>query len=186
VALVTLEEVKGFLQGSAGDEDDALLTSLIGAVTRSFANHTHREFEPTADETRTFAHGGGTYLNLSPFDLRSVVELRTGTEGSNPSLVAVSDFHLRPLPNRDGVFQWIKLAANPGECEVTIKGDWGFAAIPEDIKNLAKTQIALWMRRDIQAYERTFNIDGGFFERPEALASSVRGGLSDYRRLVLP
>ena len=186
MSLVSLEEVKGFLQASPDAEDEALLETFIGAVTRSFRNHTHREFEPTDDKTRGFAHPGGAYLSISPFDLRTVEEVRTGTEGASPSTLAEGEYALRPLPARDGVFQWLKLAADPGECEITIKGDWGFAAVPEDIKHLALTQIALWMRRDIQAFERTFNIDGGFFERPEALSSAVRGGLGDFKRLVLP
>ncbi len=187
MSLVSLEEVKGFLQANPNTEDEELLETFITAVTRSFRNHTHREFEATETaEERRFAHPGGIYLNIAPYDLRSVVEVRTGVEGGNPSTLTATDYALRPLPARDAVYQWLKLAADPGECEVTIKGEWGFPSVPEDVKNLAKTQIALWLRRDIQAYERTFNIDAGFFERPEALSSAVRGGLGDYKRLVLP
>jgi len=187
VSLVSLEEVRGFLQANPDADDDELLKAFITAVTRSFRNHTHREFEPTEDaEERRFAHPGGIYLSIAPCDLRSVIEVKTGVEGGNPSTLTATEYALRPLPVRDGVYQWLKLAADPGECEVTIKGEWGFAAVPDDVKHLAKTQIALWLRRDIQAYERTFNIDTSFLERPEALSSAVRGGLSDYKRLVLP
>lgn len=187
MSLVTLAEVNDFL-GKAKDSEDnkELLEAFILAVTRSFQRYTHREFEPTDDAERVFAHRGGRLFNMVPYDLRSVAEVKTGTDSLTPKTLVATDYRLRPLPAHDGVYQWLRLAADPGECEITVKGDWGFEEVPADVKHWALTTIALWLRRDVQAFERTFNIDQGFLERPEALPSAVRGGLATYARPVLP
>lgn len=187
MSLVTLGEAKAFLDiDEDKKDDDDLLTSYVLGVTRSFRNFTNREFEPTDAEERAFAHRGGRLLDVAPYDLRSVSEVRTGIETTAPSTLAATDYRLRPLPPRDGVFKWLRFNTDPGEGEVAIKGDWGFEAVPEDVKHWALTQISLWLKREVQAFERTYHLDESFLERPEALASAVRGGLADYARVVGP
>lgn len=183
--LLTVEEVRNYTQSEAASLDDGPIDILIGAVTREFAKFTGREFEPSdGEETRTFLHAGGRWVDLAPFDLRTASEVLTGTEGETPA--TATGYRLRPLPAEDGVFQRIALAAPLAECEVTVTGEWGFAEVPDDIKHLALATVTIWAKREIEVFERTYNIDSSYFERPRELPSAVEAGLANYKRIVLP
>lgn len=184
MSLVTLEEVKDFLEIAEDDDgEDALLGGYIESVSRAFRNHTKREFEATDGQERHFAHRGGVLLNVDPYDLRSVSSVRIAVDSGSPKTLEEGEYRLRPLPAVDDVYQWIRFTREVWPGEVAIEGDWGFPEIPEDVKHWAKTQIALWMHRELQQLERTFSLDGQYLERPQDLASAVQGGLSDYERV---
>jgi hypothetical protein len=183
--LLTVEEVRDYTQSEAASLDDGPIDILIGAATREFAKFTKREFEPGDEaEERTFLHTGGRWVDLAPFDLRTVSEVLTGTEGESPA--AATGYRLRPLPAEDGVFQRIKFAAALDECEVTVKGEWGFAEIPDDVKHLALATVTIWAKREIEVFERVYNVDSSYLERPRELPSAVEAGLTNYKRTVLP
>lgn len=183
--LLTVEEVREYTQSEAASLDDGPIEILIAAATREFAKFTEREFEPTeGEEERTFQHFGGRYLDLAPFDLRSATEVRTGTEGEAP--VTLTAIRLRPLPVVDGVFQRIKLDSSLAECEFTVKGLWGFAEVPADVKHLALATVTIWAKREIEVFERVYNVDSSYLERPRELPEAVAAGLSNYKRNVLP
>jgi hypothetical protein len=183
--LLTVEEVRDYTQSEAASLDDGPIEILIGAATREFAKFTEREFEPSAGaEERTFLHSGGLWVDLAPFDLRSASSVLTGTEGETPA--TATGYRLRPLPAEDGVFQRIKLQAALAECEVTVKGEWGFAEIPEDVKHLALATVTIWAKREIEVFERVYNVDSSFLERPRELPSAIEAGLANYKRTVLP
>lgn len=185
-ALVSLEQARNFLQGRGTDQEDEIIEILIRGVTRSFAAVTNREFGPTDAQERVFAHPGGRLFDLAPYDLRAVSKIETGVEGTHPAAVVLPNFALRPKPSPDGVYQWIKFAANPGECEIAVTGDWGFATVPDDITHWALTTIAIWIKREVQVFERTLNLDSTFLERPQALPNAVRAGLAPWCRVSLP
>jgi hypothetical protein len=188
VGLTSVEAVRQFLETSSNDaEEKKLLEVLIARVSAAISNYTHREFEPTEDERRVFAHPGGKFVDLAPYDVRTVETVEVGTENASPTTLGSADYALRPLPSREGVYQRIRLGAAPqGACEIAVKGDWGFAEVPADVEHAAITTIALWLRREVQAFERTFSLDQEFLEKPEALPSAVRGILAPYRRPPLP
>jgi len=185
VALTTVDAVNVFLE-SDNDERNAVIQSLIAPCSQAIENYTHREFTKADDEERVFAHPGGLIFDLAPYDLRSVESIATGTDTSTPTLLAAADYALRPLPARHGVYLRIKLARDPGPCEITVSGDWGFEKVPEDIANCAISTIALWMRREVTAFERSVTLDEERLERPEALPSAIRGRLAPWRRPKLP
>ncbi len=183
--LLTVEEVREYTQSEAASLDDGPINILIAAVTREFANHTEREFEPSEEEEeRTFLHTGGLTLDLAPFDVRSVSAITTGTETESPT--TATGYRLRPLPAQDGVYQRVRLASDPGGCEVTVKGEWGFAEIPGDVKHLALTTVTIWAKREIEVFERVYNLDSSMLERPRELPAAVLAGLANYKRTVLP
>jgi hypothetical protein len=183
--LVSVEEVRDYTQSEARDLEDETISILIEAATREFANHCEREFEPTdEEEERTFLHTGGLFLDLAPYDVRSVSALTTGAETESP--VLAGGYRLRPLPSKDGTYQRVRLAVDPGECEVKVKGLWGFAEVPEDVKHLALATVTIWAKREIQVFERVYNLDSSFLERPHELPTAVEAGLSNYKRLVVP
>jgi hypothetical protein len=45
--------------------------------------------------------------------------------------------------------------------------------------------VALWLKRDVSAFSRTFNLDEGRTERPDALPSAVTAILAPYRALLV-
>jgi hypothetical protein len=184
--LVSVDQARSFLQGRGSDQEDEVLEILIRGVTRTFAAVTNREFGPTAAQERVFAHPGGRLFDLAPYDLRNVAKLETGVDGTHPSVVVLPNYALRPKPARDAVYQWIKFATDPGECEIAVTADWGFASVPDDITHWALTTIAIWIKREVQVFERTFNLDSTYLERPQALPSAVKAGLAPWCRVSLP
>lgn len=184
--LVSVDTAKEFLQSEGRDQEDEIIEILIAGVTATFAAVTSREFEPTEGQERVFAHPGGRLFDLAPYDLRKVTKIETGVEGEHPAAVVLPNFALRPKPSPYGVYQWIRFAAAVAECEVAVTGDWGFAAVPDDIVHWALTTIAIWIKREVQVFERTFDLDSTFLERPLALPSAVRAGLAPYCRVSLP
>lgn len=184
--LTSTSAVKSFLQKSDSTQD-TIIASLITRASVGIMRYTHRQFAPTESAaTKVFAHEGGHMLDLAPYDLRVLTTLTTATETTSPAVVASTNYGLRPKPARDGVYQRVKLTTNPGECEITVVGDWGFATVPEDVAHWCIVTVAMWLRRDVQAFESTFSIDEQRLERPEALPAAVRGGLATWKRPVLP
>ena len=179
-------DVATYLQKASTDtSQNALMGDLITRASRSILNWTGREFAPAGTAARSWWYYGDEVLSLAPYDFRSgTVQIDTHT--SSPStLTENSDYYLEPLPAPDGVYQHIRFAR--GWCaynqrEVTITGNWGFSAVPEDVKHACVVTVGIWMRRDVQAFSATFNVDEGRLERPEALPSAVRATLGHYRR----
>lgn len=178
-ALCTLGDVREYLQKPTGDtQQDQVLRALIGRASRLITRYTEREFTPTTAATRVF-RPVGRVIHLTPFDLRVVTSVTADgtvlTEGDD-------GYTLGPLPAYDGVYQNIRFAQHWKS--VTVIGDWGFAAVPEDVRQACVTTVGIWARRDVQAFTQTFNLDEARLERPEALPSQVKGLLSQYRSLV--
>lgn len=184
--LTTLAEVRAYLQKGSGDTDqDTLVSSLITRASKAIENYTGREFNPVTSTARTFIFDNGPLLSLAPYDLRAPSSVVVGVEtsGSNTT-VAAADYSLRPQPSRDGTYRWIRFSGQRGypNCQVTVTGTWGFAAVPDDVKQWAIVTVALWLRRDVAAFESTFSLDEDRLERPSALPAAVRAGLAQYRR----
>lgn len=187
--LTTLAAVRSFLQkGTTETGQDVIIGSLITRASRLIEAETGREFTPTTGQARTFVHREGRLLQVG--DLRSVTSIVLDTQlaASSQTTLASTDYALRPKPARDGIYQWVRLPGYPGvvDREVTITGDWGFATIPDDVAHACIVTVAIWLRRDVAAFERTFSIEEDRLERPQALPSAVRSGLAHYRRVGSP
>jgi|ERR1044072_90108 hypothetical protein len=186
MALTSLDAVKEFLekQGSeeTGEPSDDLLENLVQAASTHITNFSKREFEPSNKEERTFAHDGqGRSIFLSPFDLRSVDSIKVESESGSSELTP-DEYKLRPKPSKDGVYEWIRLAVDPGESEIAIKGDWGFAEVPADVEHWAKLTVVSWLRGDVFAYVPDLEAPAPLMKR--ALPREVAMGLEDtYRRV---
>lgn len=188
--LTTVTDVRAYLQKPGTDSgQDAIIGNLITRASRLILNWTGREFAPaTTGGTQTYWYQGGGWLSLAPYDLRSAGTVTIDTETPSPStLTANLMYFLEPLPTRFGVYEQFRFA--PGleawvkPRQVTVVGDWGFATVPDDVAQACISTVSVWMRRDIQAFSASFNVDEGHLERPEALPSGVKGLLTDYRRI---
>lgn len=189
--LCTRDQVRRFLVKSAADTAaNDLIDELIPRASKLIAGHCEREFTPTADATRIFHYDGSGYLNLVPYDLRTVTSIRFDPDTAGPTTLTTEEFQLAPLPAADGVFQAIRFSpfrAPTGRWanrQVEIRGAWGFAAVPEDVQDAAIKTVAIWLRRDAAAFESTFSLDEERIEHPKSLPSAVYDALDNYRRRV--
>jgi hypothetical protein len=204
--LTSLANVKAFLQRN-DTQQDPLIASLITRASDTIHRQTGREFAPaTTSATRAFAYTGGGILDLYPYDVRSITAMTIDSDGGTPTtLVANTDYQLRPLPARDGVYQYLRLLTQdtgdpgvltpgwpsdgapssrvPSERQISITGAWGFATVPGDIEHACIVTVVTWLRADVQAFSTSFSIDEGRLQRPEALPSAVQALLAPYRRV---
>lgn len=195
--LCTQAEVNAFLQTPAGDtEQNPIIDALIARASRAISRYCNREFAPptAATTTRRFeVDVSQPWLDLAPYDLRALVAPAVTIDpektGGGTVLTEHEDYRLWPRPNPDGVFTAIRFVYLPPAVRdggmwrlVDVKGDWGFAAVPDDVKHWAILTVAIWLRRDVSAFSTTFNLDEERLERPEALPSAVRAGLGSWLR----
>lgn len=192
--LVTVEDVRRFLQKQSTDTgQDPIIATLISRASKAIIRYTEREFAPagSAGEARTFEYAGGSFLSLSPYDLRAITRVRLDIDEASPTTLTSSDYRLYPNPASEGVYTAIRLApylihssTRWQQRLVEITGTWGFASVPEEVKHWTIVTVALWLRRDVATFESTFSIDEERLERPQALPSAVRAGLSHHKRDV--
>lgn len=165
--LCSRAEVRAFLELPAADTGrDALVDTTITAISAAIAEYTQREFTPTASATRRFALPVGNHsLDLAPYDLRTVTTLKLHPEDAAPdTLTANSDYQLEPITNAQGVYTRVRFSALTtlfnsdsaryfGRTQVEIAGAWGFASIPNDVKQAAVIAVASALRRDVPALD---------------------------------
>jgi hypothetical protein len=193
VSLVSVADVRAFLQKPDPDQQqDGIIGRLIEHASDAVMTYCEREFAPAtaAGVSRQFYYCGNGVLNLTPYDVQVVTQVKIDTiAGTGGTVLASTDYRLYPTPAKDGVYNWLRLSpsitGSPSitfrEREVTITGTWGFPAVPDDVKHWTAVTVATWLRKDVQAFSTTFNIDEQRLERPEALPSAVRAGLYRYR-----
>ncbi len=179
--LCSLQDVRTQLQKASGDnKQDDVITTLITAASAVITRWAGREFTPTDDATRSFIWDGMSPMHLTPYDLRSADAV---TIDGSP--VSASGWRLGPLPNPDGTFRWIEFCGIHGYgVQVDVTGDWGMSAVPDDVRQACVATVAVWARRDIQAFTTTYNQDTERLEFPEALPSAVRAMLAPYRQVM--
>jgi hypothetical protein len=191
--LTTVAAVRAFLQiPSTDDEQNAIIASLITRATRVIQVWTSREFAPADGAARSFVCGRHGHIDLAPFDLRAVTSVVYDTDppGSELTLDA-SDYRLGPITSRDGVYQWVDIYRRHRpqrwrrDLVVTITGDWGYPSVPADVEDACIKTVGIWLKRDVSAFSRTYNLDEGRTERPEVLPAAVAAELAPYRPILV-
>jgi hypothetical protein len=140
--------VKSRLDG-ATSTDDAVIIDLVASVSDWITDYCKRSFEPEAGVTYVFDTSSGSRL-LIPRGIRLVTALDVATTnqpdtGGTYSSISTTLVSLRPLPERrrvgwpatelyvrgeSPVFGWAMAGAR-------VTGDFGFAAVPSPIKEIA-------------------------------------------------
>jgi hypothetical protein len=180
IDLCTLADVRARRQTAVAQTgQDTEVASLITAVSAAIADDVEREFHPTPAATRTFEydpHEGDT-LSLTPYDLRVITALRLNPDAAQPTTLAVADYRLQPYPSKYGTFTAVRLRPsvvipNASWCSVlvAITGDWGFAAIPPNVREAAIISVVHNMRTTVGQYSHA---DG-------------QGGETRYERVEIP
>lgn len=163
--LCTVNNVREALELPASDTTrNNLIQSLISDLSRAIMREYDREFAPaTASATRRFqVPAGSLFLDLAPYDLRTVSSLTINPEANPGSvLTATTDFQLMPVTSPQGPYQGIRFsnrltslhvsqtAQDYGYTLVDIAGAWGFAAVPEDVKRACVIAVQSGLRRDL-------------------------------------
>jgi len=187
--LCEVEDVRGFLQKPEEDtEQDEQIQVLIVAVGSTIAQYCEREFESAGDTVlaRRFEYRGGGILSLAPFDLRELTEVRVDVDTDSPVTLAADEVRLPP--SSSGTYTRLRLAphlsrsgTNWAELLVEVKGKWGFAEVPPNVKQAAILTVATWLRRDVSAFSTTLRLEEDRLERPDALPTTAARLLDPYK-----
>jgi hypothetical protein len=144
---LTLSEVKAQLV-DMDTGSDAFLTSLITRASRDVDRLTGQFFDLSTSVTRTFDGDGSRILFLPwawPLNAVTTLTVKAGTNGS-PQTVASTDYFLEPGGRPNGwPARWIELSDQStsgygyfgaGKRTISITGDFGWAATPDEIKEV--------------------------------------------------
>lgn len=144
-ALVTIVQARDRVGIVAADVRGGELERLVNEASRMVLTFTGREYAPTqppvgsvaADTVRTVAYRqGASYIDLYPFEARSVSAVTIGDGG----LLDSASYTLEPIANRDGVYDRIVLHGWHGSLPrgrrvpVSVAGRWGWPAVPADVQ----------------------------------------------------
>ena len=196
-ALVSVQKAQIWLRrqratGNALADDNNLLALAIDGVTQDIINYTEREpFDPTdtnADLARTFEYDGSGFLNLAPYDLRSITSITlagqtlTATTGAGDG-----DYVAMPRnKNRWGTYDYLILRGyfklGPSHFlsspilrtrDIVITGKWGMPAVPKEMELACLIAVDDHYRNPEQAEQR----GSGEFQLVEAPRTPGSGGL---------
>lgn len=197
IDLTTTAKVKTYLQiDSSETGQDAVIADLVTKASRQILQEFQREFAPTSSATtRTFEAevfaGDGGFVNLAPYDLRTLTTLKIDTDTATPITLTSAEYRLRPVPNPFGVYDRIELkpltriarSIEWKRRQITVLGDWGFASVPEDVEHWCNVQVSAWLPGFKSSRPLSELDDTELVSRTGALSPSVRFGLHHYRRM---
>lgn len=205
--LTDLATVREFMQkGATGTEteQDALITDVITRASRVIQRTYTRIFVPAeTNASHTFVWRGRGWLSLSPWYARSVTAVQLDPDLSSPTNLSAGDWSIEPDPAEDGVYTHLRF---PGQTftgysnlelqddlvessyyrRVRLTGDWGYTAVPDDVKHWATVTVVEWIRKDVSAFSTAFDPNEDRLDRPEAIPYAAQRGLLAYKRDDVP
>lgn len=201
-ALIGLDDVKAFANIDPNeDEDDDLLIDLINAASQSFYSLAQREFKPirTNPQTRTFDLPASSFWSGAPWrraeffvgDLASfdavTVNGTTISGGAVTGLPRVRE-EWQPITRLrfDSTVAVGPSAASYDLALVTVHGNFGFPAVPEDIKQACRVTVASWSERSLKTFSEVFNSEqGALLPLPDLLPRQAYRTVLAYRKARL-
>ena len=202
-ALVSVADAQAWLRrshatGQSATDDTVLLTQAINGVSAAIINYTEREpFDPTGtniDLARTFEYDGSGFLNLAPWDLRSITSITLGGQTLTLTDGAGGGDYV-PMPrnkNRWGTYDYLIIRGyfklGPSHFlsspilrtrDLVITGKWGIstspppAGVPDEMYTACLIGVDDRYRNPEQAEQR----GAGEFQIVEAPRTPGSGGL---------
>jgi len=145
---VTIPEVKEQL-ADLGSEYDPFLAKLISRASRDVDRLTRQFFDLQSAVTRLFDGSGSRTLFLPwnwPLVAITTLQVAAGGTGGSMTVVPSSDYFLEPADrSSNDPARWLELTDRPtagvgiftsGKRTVSIAGDWGRSAVPDEIKEV--------------------------------------------------
>lgn len=161
-ALIGIEEARRYVYRDENDSSrDEILIDAINDVSESIADHLRREITPqVASAARKFDYFGTGFLDLAPYDLRTVSEVKLYTDRPAASQVVLTTTNYRLWPTggaRGGTYLGLLLPAPALEefdygfgWEVTVTGAWGMAADPSTVPGALKLACKQWVENIVK------------------------------------
>lgn len=145
-ALTTLQAAKEYLRndGDTTAAEDSSIEKLINGLSKSIQRRIGRQFMPKdpvqdadPEVTRSFRYEGGGYMQIAPFEARSVSELKL-----DGTVIANTTYSLEPVgKNPEGTYTWMILPLREYTLVhplrtglVELKGRFGAGLIPADVE----------------------------------------------------
>lgn len=192
--LCTLSEVRERRGTRPNDVDqDPLVQRVIASVSAAITEEYEREFTPTAAATRTFEHdpADNGLLSVTPFDLRTITQLRVDVDAASPTTLTSGDYRLGPRPSKHGTYNTLRFRPTMiftstiwGITLVEITGAWGFAAIPDNVREAAIVSAVHNLRTSVGQYSIADGAGGETrYERAE-IPQAAHDILAPFRRMA--
>lgn len=186
--LVSLAKVKQSI-GITGTGKDDETTDAILAASRLIQDLYEREFTPTTSATRTFAVDPSGWVDLAPYDLRTITTVTLDPAGA-ATVLTTADYETHPYPARHGVYTALDitktLPTTTGRLTVSIAGAWGFAAVPLDVERACIETVRAVTRSDPGNWAAVASQDGRPVDpMPQgtyALPAAAKAWLDPYKR----
>jgi hypothetical protein len=199
------------------DEDhtlDAVIQSLILGATTEILAECGRELAPKVTESRRFEidwyrptrdRNGDFVIDFGwGRDARVVTSVSLDPDEPSPTVLAAGEYRLDTIPEFRGVYDRLRISAYKlglrgysnaavdsvlsfGISYVEIDGQWGFPAVPDDVKRITVDVVRGWTQRDLSQF-------GGAVQTQVGTAPAVPAGfelplfakrsLNKYRRQV--
>lgn len=181
--LTTLETVKRYLGTDVGDtDDDALLTSMIGAARARLLSETGRNFSATF--TETFDGDGTDVLVLSRSPVVSVSSVKVNGD-TIPQRTTVTGSGW-VLSRSEVSLAGSVFFRGEQNVEVTYVAGWDSAQVPEDVDFASVELVASWFRGKEHVGVMSTNIAGAqtnYVIDRDGLPASVQRVVDLYRAL---
>lgn len=158
-ALCELADVRGSMETETVDTAlDPLIQSYILTASALIQQETQREFAVTGSATRDF-EVCSRLVDLAPFDLRSASSVTLNPLSGSTTLVAGTDYRLRPINGRSLTSTYTALELAGGVSLVStelngtvaprirIVGTWGPASVPLLARDACTFTVRSWLRR---------------------------------------
>jgi hypothetical protein len=186
--LTTKAAYKAALGLGSGTGSDAEIDAAIAAASDLIYAEYQREFTPVAAATREVV-ADGRWIDLTPFDLRTVTSITLDPSGASRVLTA-SEYQRHPVPSPDGVATALELLIDPpavtGYLIVSIDAAWGFADVPKPVERACIDTVRSMLQRDPGNWMQATAADGqGMAATPQgtySIPASARRWLDPYRR----
>lgn len=165
--LCTLADVRLAMETQTDDTAlDTEISALIPIASALIMRETGREFAPAVSAaTRTIAYRPNArgLVQFGAYDLRAATTVTLNPEAAAPlALTADTDYQLLPVGKPDGVYTHMRLYSGVemisdtltrfGFAQLSILGDWGWAAVPGQAKQACVVTVRSWLRRDLSTY----------------------------------
>jgi hypothetical protein len=157
--LATRADVRQSMEFKSAITDlDNQIDQALGWATQRIMDEVDREIVPTTNGATRVVQAQGRFVDLAPYDLRTVTAVVLDPNGSPTTLALNADYKQQPSgKDKWGVYTDLKLSSFVpveaftsyiafGFVEVQVTGDWGFPSIPQIAQAACVQTVKAWLQ----------------------------------------